>query len=114
MPCEIWDEVLAFRPDLLLVSAGFDAYAEDPITAMTLEIEDFATLGSWLGEARFPVAAILEGGYSGDLPLLDRFVFDRMGRPVLLILERLERLARLPTHRQTRAARAAARRSRPK
>lgn len=64
------DAVLAFRPDLILVSAGFDAYAKDPLTAMTLEREDFATLGTWLGEARRPAAAVLEGGYHEDLPLL--------------------------------------------
>lgn len=81
------DAVIAFRPDLILVSAGFDAYARDPITSMTLERDDFATLGRWLAEARLPAptaasksaasaprpiptAAILEGGYSEDLPLL--------------------------------------------
>ena len=64
------DAVLAFKPGLVLVSAGFDAYARDPITAMTLETEDFATLGQWLRESRLPAAAILEGGYSDDLPLL--------------------------------------------
>jgi len=64
------DAVVSFAPDLLLVSAGFDAYARDPITATTLEREDFATLGRWLGETRLPAAALLEGGYSDDLPLL--------------------------------------------
>ncbi|HKB57109.1 MAG TPA: histone deacetylase family protein [Lacunisphaera sp.] len=65
-----WEAVLAFRPDVVLVSAGFDAYAGDPITAMTLEREDFAELGRWLGESALPAAAVLEGGYSPDLPLL--------------------------------------------
>lgn len=64
------DAVCAFRPDLLLVSAGFDAYARDPITAMTLERDDFATLGRWLAATGLPAAALLEGGYSADLPLL--------------------------------------------
>ncbi|MBM3853926.1 MAG: histone deacetylase [Verrucomicrobia bacterium] len=64
------DAVCAFEPDLILVSAGFDAYARDPITAMTLEREDFATLGRWLREAGRPAAALLEGGYHEDLPLL--------------------------------------------
>lgn len=66
-----FDAVIAFRPDLILVSAGFDAYARDPITSMTLERDDFATLGRWLAETRsIPAAALLEGGYSEDLPLL--------------------------------------------
>jgi acetoin utilization deacetylase AcuC-like enzyme len=65
-----FDAVLAFAPDLILVSAGFDAYARDPITSMTLEADDFAMLGSWLGACRRPAAALLEGGYHDDLPLL--------------------------------------------
>ena len=64
------DAVVSFAPDLILVSAGFDAYARDPITSMTLESEDFATLGRWLRETRRPAAALLEGGYHEDLPLL--------------------------------------------
>ncbi len=62
--------VFDFKPDLVLVSAGFDAYARDPITEMTLEAEDFARLGRWLRQSNLPVAAILEGGYSPDLPVL--------------------------------------------
>jgi acetoin utilization deacetylase AcuC-like enzyme len=65
-----WDAVISFDPELILVSAGFDAYSGDPITDLTLEREDFATLGEWLGQSRRPAAALLEGGYSGDLPLL--------------------------------------------
>jgi acetoin utilization deacetylase AcuC-like enzyme len=72
---ESWDAVLAFRPDLVLVSAGFDAYAGDPITAMTLEKADFAELGRWLRQHAGPAAAVLEGGYSADLPeLIDAFL----------------------------------------
>lgn len=67
---ESFEAVLEFDPDLILVSAGFDAYARDPLTAMTLERDDFAELGKWLHESRRPAAALLEGGYSPDLPLL--------------------------------------------
>jgi acetoin utilization deacetylase AcuC-like enzyme len=65
-----WEAVLAFEPGLILVSAGFDAYSRDPITDMTLEVEDFAELGRWLGRSGIPTAAVLEGGYSDDLPVL--------------------------------------------
>ncbi|HWL17700.1 MAG TPA: histone deacetylase [Opitutus sp.] len=72
---ESLDQLVAFRPTLLLVSAGFDAYARDPITSMTLEADDFRTLGQWVRESGLAAAAILEGGYSPDLPLLiDAFV----------------------------------------
>jgi acetoin utilization deacetylase AcuC-like enzyme len=67
--------LIAFEPDLLLVSAGFDAYARDPLLQLTLEREDFATFGEWLNQVDIPVAAVLEGGYSNDLPgLIDAFL----------------------------------------
>lgn len=69
------DRVIAFDPQLVLVSAGFDAYVGDPITSMTLEKTHFATLGTWLHRSGLPAVAILEGGYSADLPqLVDAFL----------------------------------------
>jgi len=69
------EKLIAFKPDLLLVSAGFDAYAGDPLMQMTLEREDFATLGEFLREIDNPTAVILEGGYSEDLPeMIDGFL----------------------------------------
>lgn len=69
------DQLLAFNPRLLLISAGFDAYVNDPITQMTLERNDFAEFGSWLHAIKVPTAAILEGGYSNELPeLIDAFL----------------------------------------
>ncbi|MBI5382745.1 MAG: histone deacetylase [Opitutae bacterium] len=70
-----WDHLLAFQPDLVLVSAGFDAFAGDPVATLSLTREDFATLGRWLAASPAPVAAVLEGGYSTELPhLLDAFL----------------------------------------
>jgi acetoin utilization deacetylase AcuC-like enzyme len=69
------DKLIGFEPDLLLVSAGFDAYARDPLLQLTLEHEDFTTFGEWLGDLDIPVAAVLEGGYSNELPeLVDAFL----------------------------------------
>jgi acetoin utilization deacetylase AcuC-like enzyme len=69
------DKLMDFGPDLLLVSAGFDAYARDPLLQLTLEREDLATFGKWLHDIDVPVAVMLEGGYSNDLPeLIDAFL----------------------------------------
>ena len=69
------EKLVAFKPDLLLVSAGFDAYARDPLVQMTLGAEDFSTFGEWLHQLDIPVATILEGGYSDELPeLIDAFL----------------------------------------
>src|SRR6266571_5978141 len=69
------EKLIGFEPDLLLVSAGFDAYARDPLLQLTLEREDFAVLGGWLRKIDAPIAVALEGGYSDDLPqLIDVFL----------------------------------------
>ena len=59
-----------FSPELIAVSAGFDAYARDPLAAGTLLAEDFQWLGSELGALKIPFFSLLEGGYSKDLPEL--------------------------------------------
>lgn len=64
------DQVLEFKPELLIVSAGFDAYKNDPIADELLEMYDFKTLGTWMVEAGVPHLHVLEGGYSDDLPQL--------------------------------------------
>lgn len=57
-----------FKPDLVAVSAGFDAYARDPIAQETLEAEDFHWLGQAIRQLGIPAFSVLEGGYSNDLP----------------------------------------------
>ena len=64
------DAALAgWRPDLLLVSAGFDSLAGDPLGGFTLEPEDIAEWTAALRErvAPAPVVGVLEGGYRLDL-----------------------------------------------
>jgi len=50
------------------VSAGFDAYARDPLAQETLEAEDYNWLGKCLRQLGVPIFSLLEGGYSVDLP----------------------------------------------
>jgi len=56
-----------FIPDLVLISAGYDAHRDDPLGGCLLETSSFAELGRWsraLGEASgAPVGCLLEGGY---------------------------------------------------
>jgi acetoin utilization deacetylase AcuC-like enzyme len=58
-----------WTPDLLVISAGFDSLAGDPLGGFPLEPDDITT---WTTELRSrlpacPVAAVLEGGYRIDL-----------------------------------------------
>jgi len=59
-----------YRPDLVAVSAGFDAYRQDPLADGTLEAEDFHWLGETLRRMAVPCFSVLEGGYSVELPQL--------------------------------------------
>jgi acetoin utilization deacetylase AcuC-like enzyme len=57
------------KPQLLLVSAGFDAHAADPIGSLGLETEDFESLTSALldvaaGHCQHRIVSLLEGGYN--------------------------------------------------
>src|SRR5256712_3369802 len=58
-----------WRPDLLLVSAGFDSLGGDPLGGFTLEADDVAAWTTALRErvAPAPVVGVLEGGYRLDL-----------------------------------------------
>lgn len=62
------EELARFKPDLVAVSAGFDAYARDPLAQETLEAEDYFWLGESIRKLGIPTFSLLEGGYSDDLP----------------------------------------------
>jgi acetoin utilization deacetylase AcuC-like enzyme len=57
-----------FEPDLVLISAGYDAHLADPLAGCRLQTESFAELTRHVRDlaARLgvPLGAVLEGGYS--------------------------------------------------
>ena len=55
--------VRAFEPELVLVSAGFDAHVDDPLAEMRVTAEGFRELASRSAALGPRVAAVLEGGY---------------------------------------------------
>jgi acetoin utilization deacetylase AcuC-like enzyme len=56
--------VRAFEPELLLVSAGFDAHVDDPLADLRLSTETFTELARRVSQLAPRVAAVLEGGYN--------------------------------------------------
>jgi acetoin utilization deacetylase AcuC-like enzyme len=73
----VFPRVAAFRPELIVISAGFDAHAEDPLANLNWETDDFA----WLTEkicgladahCQGRIVSVLEGGY--DLAALGQSV----------------------------------------
>ncbi len=72
-----------FAPQLLLISAGFDAHAEDPLADCLVTDTGFAAMAALLRDAGaglgVPVGAVLEGGYA----------LDALGRGVAATMEQL-------------------------
>ena len=64
--------VVGFEPELVLVSAGFDAHEEDPLAGMLVTEAGFRELARRSGELGPKTAAVLEGGY--NLETLARLV----------------------------------------
>jgi acetoin utilization deacetylase AcuC-like enzyme len=66
------DEVLPaaaeFEPQLVLISAGFDAHRDDPLAECRLEASSFGRMATMAREAAAnwgaPIGAVLEGGYN--------------------------------------------------
>lgn len=55
-----------WEPGLILISAGFDALAGDPLAGFTLEPDDYATWATEWRQLGIPLATALEGGYDPD------------------------------------------------
>ncbi len=69
----VWERLLvpalrAFRPDALLISAGYDAHETDPLGGMRLSTAGFGWLARettrYADELGVPIVAVLEGGYN--------------------------------------------------
>jgi acetoin utilization deacetylase AcuC-like enzyme len=72
-----------FAPQLLLISAGFDAHEEDPLADCQVTDEGFGAMAASLrdvgAELGAPVGAVLEGGYA----------LDALGRGVAVTMQEL-------------------------
>jgi acetoin utilization deacetylase AcuC-like enzyme len=56
------------HPDLILLSAGFDAHRNDPVGGLTLEAEHYEQAGEWISNLAKShcggkLVSLLEGGY---------------------------------------------------
>ena len=60
-----------FRPQLILVSCGFDAHRADPLAHCMLEIETFVEMAARIKglaeEVGAPLGVVMEGGYEPDV-----------------------------------------------
>lgn len=77
-------DIEAFKPDILGVSAGFDAYSKDPIAQELLEKEDYEWIGKQISDLKLPAFSVLEGGYSDSLAdLVEAYLYGLSGIPLV-------------------------------
>ena len=79
---EVFPALDAFKPELILISAGFDAHADDPLAGLNWQAGDYAWLTARLCDladkhAQARVVSCLEGGY--DLEALTASVAAHVG-----------------------------------
>lgn len=67
-----------FRPDLLIVSAGYDANHDDPLASISLKPEDFGVFTDYCLQVTRKIVFGLEGGYD----------FDSLGASVVATIDR--------------------------
>jgi acetoin utilization deacetylase AcuC-like enzyme len=67
-----------FQPDLLIVSAGYDANHDDPLASISLQPEDFGVFTDYCLQVTRKIVFGLEGGYD----------FDSLGASVVATIER--------------------------
>jgi acetoin utilization deacetylase AcuC-like enzyme len=68
---KVFPRIDEFAPELILVSAGFDAHLSDPLASLRWQEDDFAWITDWLCDAAEThcegrIVSTLEGGYDLD------------------------------------------------
>jgi acetoin utilization deacetylase AcuC-like enzyme len=79
---EVLPRVAAFKPEMIFISAGFDAHRADPLANINLEADDYAWITGRLCDladelCQGRVVSALEGGY--DLEALGASVAAHVG-----------------------------------
>ncbi len=73
-------ELAAYKPQLIIISAGFDAHKDDPLANMLLVENDFAEMTKIVKQSatseNIPIISALEGGY--HLDALSNSVFEHL------------------------------------
>jgi acetoin utilization deacetylase AcuC-like enzyme len=53
-----------FGAEAIVLSAGWDAHKDDPLSKLAVTTEAFATIGALFGKVNLPIVILQEGGYS--------------------------------------------------
>ncbi|NJC97459.1 MAG: histone deacetylase family protein [Anaerolineae bacterium] len=69
-----------FKPAYLVLSAGMDIYAEDPLGTVKVTTNGIAEIGKRIASLELPIVVVMEGGYANEA----------LGRNILALLEELK------------------------
>ncbi|MBO0662599.1 histone deacetylase family protein [Jiella sp. MQZ9-1] len=61
---QLIDEAVRFGAEALVISAGWDAHRQDPLSRLEVTTDAYPAVGTMLGELKLPSVIIQEGGYS--------------------------------------------------
>lgn len=79
---EMLKRIVAFSPDIIAVSAGFDGHHTDPLLNLKFTEHAYHYFGQELAKLKIPSFAVLEGGYHGHLrACIEAFVDGFNGAP---------------------------------
>lgn len=57
-------DIVAYTPDFLVLSAGFDTFIDDPIGGLGLSIDSYYSVGQKIASLGLPILVVQEGGYN--------------------------------------------------
>ena len=60
----LWISAQEAKTEALVLSAGWDAHRDDPLSKLAVETEDYARIGELYGKLGLPTLIVQEGGYS--------------------------------------------------
>ena len=69
-----------FKPSYLVVSAGMDIYAEDPLGTIKVTTNGIGEIGKRIASLELPTVVVMEGGYANEA----------LGRNILALLGELK------------------------
>jgi len=55
-----------FAPEYLVISAGMDIYADDPLGTIKVTTEGISEIGKRISALNLPTVIVMEGGYNND------------------------------------------------
>lgn len=64
---EALDRIRGFAPKYLVVSAGMDIYADDPLGTIGVTTQGIAEIGKQISTLDLPAVIVMEGGYNNDM-----------------------------------------------